>query len=154
MNTKQFLQEHKANFEVVTHAEAFDASHLAQATATPGREVAKSVLLRANHGYRYVIAVLPATHRIDLEALSKQLGGASVELATEIEVNQSCRDCEFGVLSPFGSQYGARTLVDKSLSEDETILFEGNSHHEAIRMKFADYCQIERPMIVEFACRT
>jgi Ala-tRNA(Pro) deacylase len=150
MNTKQFLQEHRTAFAVVSHAEAFDASHVAQATGTPGREVAKAVLLRANHGYRYIVAVLPSTHRIDLEAVSRILGGAEVQLATEAEVGQRCPDCEFGVLSPFGSQYGAKTIVDKSLAEDEEIVFEGNTHHEAIRMKYADYCKIENPSVAEF----
>jgi Ala-tRNA(Pro) deacylase len=152
MNTKQFLQQHRTAFEVVSHAEAFDASHVAQATRTPGREVAKAVLLRANHGYRYIVAVLPSTHRIDLEAVSRLLGGAQIQLATEIEVAQRCPDCEFGVLSPFGSQYGAETIVDKSLTEDEQIVFEGNTHHEAIRMRYADYCKIENPSVAEFAC--
>ena len=152
MNTQQFLQQHRAGIEVVSHAEAFDASHVAQATGTPGREVAKAVLLRANHGYRYIVAVLPSTHRIDLEAVSRILGGAQVQLATEVEVGQRCPDCEFGVLSPFGSQYGVETIVDKSLAEDEEIVFEGNTHHEAIRMRYADYCKIENPSVAEFTC--
>ena len=152
MNTQQFLQQHRAGFEVVSHAEAFDASHVAQATGTPGREVAKAVLLRVNHGYRYIVAVLPSTHRIDLEAVSRMLGGAQVQLATEAEVGQRCPDCEFGVLSPFGSRYGAETIVDKSLAEDEEIVFEGNTHHEAIRMRYVDYCKIENPSVAEFAC--
>ena len=153
MNTEQFLQQHGAQFEVVPHAEAFDTAHVAQATATPGREVAKAVLLRANHAYRYIVAVLPSTHRIDLEALSHVLGDAQVQLASEIEVAERCPDCDFGVLSPFGSQYGAETLVDKSLTQDEQILFEGNTHCEAIRMKYADFCKIENPTVAEFACR-
>lgn len=153
MNIQQFLERHRAAFEVVPHAEAFDASHIAQATATPGLEVAKAVLLRVNHGFRYVIAVLPSTHRVDIEALSRVLGGAEVQLATEAEVGERCPDCEFGVLSPFGSQYGAETLVDKSLTQDERIVFEGNTHHEAIRMKYADFCKLENPTVAEFAFR-
>jgi Ala-tRNA(Pro) deacylase len=126
---------------------------VAQATATPGGEVAKAVLLRANHGYRYIVAVLPSTHRVDLEAVARAIGGAEVQLASEIEVGQRCPDCEFGVLSPFGSQYGAETIVDKSLTVDEQILFEAQTHHEAIRMKYADFCRIENPTVAEFARR-
>jgi Ala-tRNA(Pro) deacylase len=153
MNTKQFLQEHGTAFKVVSHAEAFGASHVAQATGTSGQELAKTVLLRVNHAYRYIVAVLPSTHRIDLEAVSRVLGGAQVQLATEAEVGQRCPDCEFGVLSPFGSQYGVETIVDKSLAQDEQIVFEGNTHHEAIRMKYADFFKIENPSVAEFACR-
>ena len=153
MDIKHFLKQHQAVFDVVPHIEAFDAPHVAQATATPGEEVAKAVLLRVNHGYRYVVAVLPSTHRLDFAALSRVFGGAEVQLAAEIEVGQRRPDCEFGVLSPFGSQYEAETIVDKSLAQDEQILFEGNTHREAIRMKYADFCRIEHPTVTEFACR-
>ncbi len=151
MNTKEFLREHLVDFETIPHGEAFDAAHVAQATATPGKDVAKAVLLRVNHGYQYIVAVLPSTRRVDLEALSGLLGGAEVKLATELEVAQRCPDCEFGVLSPFGSHYGAETLVDKSLVEDERIVIEGNTHHEAIRLKFADFYRLENPRVCEFS---
>ena len=153
MSMKHFLQKHHVPFEVVAHPRAFDAQHLAQALHIPGREVAKTVLLRADHGQRYVIAVLPSTHMIDLKELSTFLGGAAVELATEDEIAQRCPDCEFGVLPPFGSHYGAQTIVDASLSEDEHIAFESDSFAEAIRMKYVDFYNYERPVVANFARR-
>lgn len=151
MSMKHFLQRRQVPFEVVTHPEAYDAQHLAHALHAPGREVAKTVLLRADHDYRYFVAVLPATHRIDFERLSEFLGGTKLELATEQEVSERCPDCEFGVLPPFGSHYGAQTIVDQSLSEDEYIAFESDSHTEAIRMKYADYYNFEHPLVARFA---
>ena len=123
MNTKQFLQQHRAAFEVVPHAEAFDASHVAQATAHPGRERSPKPCCCAP---TTVIGTswqsCPRRIEIDLEAVSRVLGGAQVQLATEAEVGQRCPDCEFGVLSPFGSQYGAETIVDKSLARGRADL--------------------------------
>jgi Ala-tRNA(Pro) deacylase len=151
MSIKHFLQRRHIPFEVVSHPEAFDAQHLAQALHTPGREVAKTVLLRADRDYSYVVAVLPATHRIDFAALSTFLGGTSVELASEAEIAKRCPDCEVGVLPPFGSHYGAKTIVDQSLTEDECISFESDSHTEAIRMKYSDYYDFEHPLVAKFA---
>lgn len=153
MKSTDYLQQRGVAFEIVPHEETFDAPHLAQAVHTPGREVAKTVLLRADRGFRYVAAILPSTHRIDFEALSRALGGADLELATEIEVAERCPDCEFGVLPPFGSQYAAETIVDASLAEDEQIVFEGSTHSEAIRMKYKDFCVAEHPRVASFACR-
>ncbi|MBI3839972.1 MAG: YbaK/EbsC family protein [Planctomycetia bacterium] len=153
MDTQQFLREHRVPFEVVSHTPTFDASHLAEAVHAPGREVAKTVLVRANHDYRYVVAVLPSTHMVDLDVLSQALGGATLELATELEIGQRCPDCEFGVLPPFGSQYGAETIVDTSLTKDEQIVFEGNTHGEAIRMKYHDFYEVEHPRVAQFARR-
>jgi Ala-tRNA(Pro) deacylase len=148
---KHFLQKRHVPFETVAHPAAFDAQHLAQALHTPGREVAKTVLLRADHDYSYIVAVLPATHVIDFKQLSTFLGGTLVELATEVEIAERCPDCEFGVLPPFGTHYGAKTIVDKSLTEDEYIAFESDSHTEAIRMKYADFYEFEHPLVASFA---
>ena len=111
---------------------------MAQALHVHGQDVAKTVLLRANGGYRYIVAVLPPTKRIDLELAAGALGGSKLELATELEIAEHCPDCEIGALPPFGSQYGMKTLVDESLCEDGEIVFEGNTHEEAIRMKFTE----------------
>ncbi|MGD9723654.1 MAG: aminoacyl-tRNA deacylase [Pirellulales bacterium] len=153
MNTREYLHQHKVPFELVAHAETYDAPHLAQAVHTPGREVAKAVLLRVDRGYRYAVALLPSTHRIDLGALSKALGGAEVELATEVEIAEHCPDCEFGVLPPFGSRFGAETIIDAALAADEQIVFEGDSHTEAIRIKYHDFYDLEHPRVEYFAAR-
>ena len=71
--------------------------------------------------------------------------------ATELEIGERCPDCEFGVLPPFGSHYSLQTIVDRSLTADESIAFESDSHTEAIRMKYADYCEFERPLVADFA---
>ena len=94
---------------------------------------------------------LPATKTIDFEKVSAALGGSRVELATEIEIMRHCPDCELGALPPFGSQYGMKTLVEESLGRDEEIVFEGNNHHEAFRMRYKDYRDIEQPLVARFA---
>lgn len=150
MNIEKFLREHGIEFKVLPHQTAYDAQHVAQALHVPGRKVAKTVLLRANHRYGYLVAVLPATKRIDLEQLSKLLCGCQVELATEAEIAEHCPDCEFGVLPPFGSQYAMQTVVDESLANDNEIVIEGNTHNEAIRLNFNDFMRLEEPLILAF----
>jgi Ala-tRNA(Pro) deacylase len=151
MNVTEFLQKQNVAFESLPHSATYDSQHLAQILHVPGREVAKTVLLRANGGYRYLVAVLPASKKIDFAKASAALGGSKIHLATEIEVASHCSDCEMGVLPPFGSQYGMVTMVDESLTKDEQIVFEGNTHREAIRMKFEDFRRIEEPLIVDLA---
>lgn len=151
MSITQDLQRRHVPFEVVPHDECFGAQHLAEALHTPGREVAKSVLLRAEHSYEFFVAVLPASHRIDFEKLQTFLGGVTLSLASEREIQERCPDCESGTLPPFGTHYGAQTIVDRSLTGDEHITFEGFSHSEAIRMRFEDYYSFEHPLIGEFA---
>ena len=90
----------------------------------------------------YVVAVLPANKAVDFVQASRMMGGSKLQLANEIEISQRHPDCEIGALPPFGSRYGMKTMVDESLTADKEIVFEGNTHHEAIRMAFEDFRQL------------
>lgn len=151
MDTVSFLEKQGFFFERIPHRPTYSAQRLAQALHVRGAEVAKTVMLRADDASKFVLAVLPATKQIDLAAAGRLIGGTALHLATEIEMSARCPDCEFGVLPPFGSRYGIRTIVDSGLAEDENIFFEGVSHAEAIRMTFKDYQKSEDPLIGPFA---
>jgi Ala-tRNA(Pro) deacylase len=153
MQITEFLQNHGVDFQRIEHPAAYDAQRFAQAVHTAAREVAKTVLLRAEGGYVFVVAVLPADKQVDFDKAAKVLGGGILELASEAEIGRHCPDCETGVLPPFGSQYGMKTMVDRSLCEDDEIVFEANTHREAIRMKFSDYRRLEEPLLASFATR-
>jgi Ala-tRNA(Pro) deacylase len=151
MKLQEYLHDREIPFDVLHHEDTFDSQHLAEAVHVSGRQVAKTVLLRMDHGYQYAVAILPATHLIDLEAVERLLGGARMELATEYEIAQRCPDCETGVLPPFGSMYGLETVLDESLRNATQIVFEANTHQEAIRMAGADFLKLENPLVGDFA---
>ena len=151
MNVASFLETQKCWYEQVAHQPTYSAQRMAGQLHVPGREVAKAVLLRVKPKQDYIVAVLPANMVIDLDRAAKMLDVKRLELATEPEIATFCSDCEFGALPPFGSRYGLKTIVDSTLAEDDVILFEGNTHHDAIRMKFDDYRRLENPTVVSFA---
>lgn len=153
MDIKAFLDSKHVPYEVLAHEHAEGASRVAHALHLPGIQVAKTVLLKVNHGYRDAVAVLPANLRIDPVAISKAFGGAEVRFGDIDDVVQHCPDCERGVLPPFGSQYAMRTLVDATLAAEECIVFESNTHDESIRMKWTDFNHLENPLVVNFAVR-
>lgn len=149
MMTQKFLSEHGAAYEVLSHRATYSAQEMADAVHISGDEVAKTVLLKADG--RYVLAVLPAIHRIEFDRLRELLKTEQVFLANEREIEQQFPDCELGAIPPFGSQYGMMTIVDESLSKDESIVFEGNTHFEAIRMSYADFARLENPKVARFS---
>ena len=151
MNIPDFLDRKGVFFEVLPHYKTYEAQRMAQAVHVSGHHVAKTVLLRIGESNEYVVVVLPATRNIDFEEARKVFGAEQVELATEREISIHCADCDVGALPPFGSQYNMRTVVDQSLTEDDEIVFEGNTHSEAIRMKYADFERLERPEIVSLS---
>ena len=151
MEIKKYLQNRSVRFDVIEHDNTYDSQRMAHTIGVGGRHVAKTVLLRADRGYAYIVAVLPADTLIDWKAASHAIGESRLELATEIEIAEHCPDCEFGVLPPFGSQYAMTTLLDEALTEDEGMYFEGNTHHETIRMDVADFRKLENPLVACFA---
>ena len=148
MNVREFLDAEHVPFEVLPHPNTYTAQELAQSLDVPGDNVAKTVLL--NIDSEFVLAVLPATHQISVAMLQDRLHADSVELASEDELSRVFPDCEFGVAPPFGTQYGLTTIVDRSLTEDEHIVFEGNTHTEAIYLRYQDYEKLEHPRIETF----
>ncbi|MCA9119500.1 MAG: YbaK/EbsC family protein [Planctomycetaceae bacterium] len=153
MNVQEFLTGRRVAYDAISHRATYGSQRLARMLHVPGRDVAKTVLLRVDRGSTYLVCVLPATKTVDLQKVSAALGGCQAELATEVEIMRHCPDCESGTLPPFGSQYGMKTLVEQSLVYDNEIVFEGNSHREAIRMRYQDFQAIEQPLVASFAVR-
>jgi Ala-tRNA(Pro) deacylase len=149
MSIQSFLQSRHIPFEVLLHPPAPSATRLAQSVHVPGQRVAKTVLTKA--GSRYLLAVLPSTHRIDLPRLREVLGASDLSIATEPELNDVFVDCELGALPPFGRLYGLPTVIDASLSGGAEIVFEGNTRHEGVKMRYRDYEALEAPLRARFA---
>ena len=149
MKTRELLRGHGVRFEVIEHLTTFTAQRMAQAVHVSGEDVAKTVLLCADT--KYVVAVLPATHSIDLDKLPGILGAKEVTLANETECSELFPDSEFGVVPPFASQYGLETVIDEPLTKHKEIVFEGDAHDEAIRLLYEDYEKIEQPRVANFS---
>jgi Ala-tRNA(Pro) deacylase len=150
MAIAEFLMEQRVEFEPVPHPPAFTANKRAKYLRVSGSYVAKAVLLYGGEGF--LLAILPATHRIDVAQLGEALGGP-VRLATEREIVWIFRDCEWGVVPPFGALYGLRTLLEDSISPDAVMIFETHTHVEAVRLKCSDFERLERPRRLHFAER-
>jgi Ala-tRNA(Pro) deacylase len=148
MRVPEFLRDQEVAFETVLHPPAFTAQKRAHCLHVPGRSLAKSVLLHGPAGY--LLAVLPATEHVDLAVLARVLGGP-VRLASDLEIAEVFRDCEWGVLTPFGALYGLPTLLEDGIDSDETIVFEAHLHAVTIRMRCRDFERLERPRRLTFA---
>ncbi|MDA0832037.1 MAG: YbaK/EbsC family protein [Planctomycetota bacterium] len=151
MNVKEYLTSKSKPFKVMTHIETGSAQQRAAVLHIPGSRVCKTVLVQLDRGFRYAVAVLPATHKIDLKRLSQMLSGATVELVPEDKLHEHCSDCEVGSVPPFGTKYGMITLVDESLTTCDEITVEGNTLCESIRMSWNDFEDLEHPLVGCFA---
>lgn len=153
MNLTNYLDQQDVTYRVYHHDETYDAQHMAQSIHVPGRLVAKTVMVRTVRGSEFIVVVVPATHMVDLAKVSAILGGIEVRLATEGEILEHSAGCEFGIVPIFGSQYNMQTIVDESISHQEELVFQGQTHEETFRMKFADFFRLEHPRIATISQR-
>jgi len=145
----KYLNLNGVQYQVISHVPAYSAHSVALATHVADRDLAKTLLVRADE--QYWMAVLRADYHINQRLLKHALEAKHVSLATEEELAVFFPDCEVGAMPPFGKLYALPVIVDRSLSDDETIVFNACTHTESIRMKFADYEQMVRPILAEFA---
>lgn len=146
---KEHLEEHGVAYEHSEHEPAYTAQEVAEAEHVPGRQVAKSVIL--TDGDACVMAVLPATRKVRLEAIRKATGNERLRLATEEEFEGLFPGCEVGAMAPFGNLYDVPVFVDQSLREDETITFNAGTHSDALTMAYADFEALVEPVVADFS---
>ena len=144
-----YLDENGVIYAAIRHPRAYTAQEVAAQLHCKGRDMIKTVVVKA--GAQNVLAVLPATHKIDFHMLADALQYEDVRLATEPEFQGLFPQCEPGAMPPFGNLYGMPVLCDNSLTEDEVIHFNAGTHVEAIRMRFDDFRRLVKPKIARFA---
>ncbi|NIM01676.1 MAG: deacylase [Acidobacteria bacterium] len=144
---KDYLDERGVKYVLISHSRAFTAQEIAASAHVPGREMAKTVVIKING--EMALAVLPASSRVDLDFLKYVTNSRMVELAEEKEFKDVFPGCELGAMPPFGNLYRMRTLVADSLAEEKSIVFNAGSHTELMRMSFEDFERAVRPEIIE-----
>ncbi len=144
-----FLDSHQVAYQHCTHSPAYTAQGLAHVQHVSGKELAKVVMVDAQG--RKVMTVLPGSHRVELDQLSKLLKSDDTRLATEEEFKDLFPDCELGAMPPFGNLYNLEVWVDDSLQSHPTITFSAGTHSETIQMSFADFIKLATPKMGSFS---
>jgi Ala-tRNA(Pro) deacylase len=146
---KEYLDRHNVKYIVISHSSAYTAQGIAALTHIPGKELAKTVIIKLDG--KLVMAVLPALFHVDLGLLKKATKAKSVELASEDEFKDQFPECETGAMPPFGNLYGIDVFADASLAKDKEIAFNAGSHRELIRLGWEDFERLVKPKIIRFS---
>ena len=146
---KAFLDEQGVPYTSIAHSPAYTSQKTAATAHVPGKELAKSVVIRVDG--KLAMAVLPATAQVDFPKLRAVLGTEQVELAPEAEFRDQFPDCEVGAMPPFGNLYDMPVYVATDLAEDDEIVFNACSHTELVRLAYADFERLVQPTVLDFA---
>jgi Ala-tRNA(Pro) deacylase len=148
---RDFLDEQSVKYATISHSEAYTSQEVAASAHIPGKELAKTVMVRING--KMAMTVLPAPYKVDFDLLKEAIGANSIELAGEEEFRGMFPDCEDGAIPPFGNLYDMEVLVAESLAEDEEISFCAGSHRELIKLAYRDFENLVKPKVVRFAVK-
>jgi Ala-tRNA(Pro) deacylase len=142
-----FLESESVPYEIVEHERTQTAAEEAAATGMSPADVAKTVVLRDDEGVR--LAVIPASHRLDLHKVKRELGSKGLRLVTEQEMAGEFSDLEVGALPPFGPMFHALELVDERLLEHDRILCGGGDHEHGVLVDPRDMARAGQARIAD-----
>ena len=142
-----YLDEQGVKYITMRHSAAYSAHELAVMLHVADRELAKTVLVKADG--EPAMVVLPANHRIDFHLLKEELRANTVTMASEDEIGDILPDCEVGAMPPFGNLFGLPVYVARPLTADEEIVFNDGTLTTAIRMSYRDFDRLAHPNVID-----
>jgi Ala-tRNA(Pro) deacylase len=145
----EHLKSHNVKYETIKYSPVYTAQEIAAATHIPGKQLAKSVMLKIDGVM--AMAVLPASFQINFKRLKEATGTKKIELANEQEFKALFPDCELGAMPPFGNLYGMDVYVDKNITKEVQIGFCSGMHGELIVMSYADFEDLVNPKVISYS---
>jgi len=115
-----FLETHGVSYETLQHPYSRTSEETADVAFIWEDQLAKTVLLEDEKGY--VAAVVPASYRVDLKKLGRQLGA----------------------VPPLGEAYGIETVYDDRLRRLACVYFEGGDHRDLIYIGGREFINLLR----------
>ncbi|MCG8671944.1 MAG: YbaK/EbsC family protein [Pseudomonadales bacterium] len=147
----EYLEKHNVNYRCYNHPPAVTALEIAESSHVPGHSLAKPVIVKADG--LYLMAVLPAHGRIDLELLRHIVGADTISIATEQEFSRFFPLCEVGGMPALGRMYGMHVYLDQSLLVEDWLAFNAGTHTEILKMDLEEFQRIEHPTVCSFMQR-
>jgi Ala-tRNA(Pro) deacylase len=147
-----FLDGEGVPYEVVDHRPTFSAAAEARASGAEPREAAKTLALHDRGGYR--MAVIPASHRLDLHRVRELLGATShLRLATEAELERDFPMFDVGAMPPLGPMMPMPEIIDVHLLYHDRILCAGGDHRHSLQLDPRDLLRVCEPRVASL-CET
>ncbi|MHB8859369.1 MAG: aminoacyl-tRNA deacylase [Thermoleophilia bacterium] len=144
---KKYLDDQGLAYEVVSHQETFSTCEEAKAVGVIASHVAKTLVIKTRAGD--VLAVLPASQRVDIHKLRDIADDNHARLATEEEMKMEFTDFDLGAVPPLGELFEAPVLLDGQLENADEIIFAAGTHSDSVKMSGGDFLKLTHPQVVD-----
>ena len=132
-----YLGKREVDYEFVAHRHSITAGESAKKAHVPRHQLAKGVLFCDDQSY--LLAVVPASSRVDPAALAALLHVDELMLASEDELVMMFSDCEIGAVPALGAPYGVPSVVDAALLTEPAVFLEAGDHRNLLRVGGNDF---------------
>jgi Ala-tRNA(Pro) deacylase len=145
-----FLDRTGIEYELVVHRPAVSAYAEALASHESPDRVAKTVILRDDA--TPVIAVVPASRRLDMHKLRELLGATHrLQLATEDQIARDFPLLQIGAIPPFGPIEPTTEVIDWRLLEAARILCPAGDHRYSVLVDPHDLVRIAAAQVADIS---
>lgn len=135
-NIRDYLERENIAYNTLLHPRTTTLAQAAQSCNLPVSQLARAVILVDGRGL--LMAVLPADHVLDFEALCTLLN-RQLELVPGHQLDAIFDDCEPRSCPPVAPAYNLEVIVDAALDNLETIAFEPGVHTTLVQVNRHDF---------------
>lgn len=150
---KCLLSDHSIKFDVFEHAPVRTSEEAANIrTGYSLKQGAKAIIVRAKEpgkSRRFVMFVVPGDRKFDSGKVKSAISLVDIRFATEVEVAEITHGVLPGGVPPFGNLFHLDVFADRSLFENERIVFNAGDRRYSIGMKSADYMRLVNPTVTD-----
>lgn len=135
-NIRDLLERTNTAYQILPHRRTSTLGQAATACELPLGQLARAVVLVDGQGL--LMAVLPADHVLDFEALCRLLH-RELELVPGNRLASIFDDCEAGSYPPLAPAYGLDVIIDDALTAMDVITFEPGVHTSLVQISRPDF---------------
>lgn len=143
------LEAGGARYRFIDHAPEGQTAAASRLRGHPLAQAAKSIVVRVSltrRCARYVLAVVPGTRRVDLDAVSRAFGGRGAAFATQARAEHLAGSVA-GTIMPFAFDPGLALVADPALFDESEIYFNAARLDLSVALDTDDYARLGDPEV-------
>lgn len=144
----RLLKKNNIIYQLFEHEPVYTSAEAARIRQTKETQGAKALLFLADK--KPILLVLPGNKKVDTKTFKKTFNIKDLSFAKPEQVLE-LTGLEVGAVPPFGNVMNLPTYIDKSLLNEDEIVFNAGAHTKSIKMKTADFLKLCKPIIDLFS---
>lgn len=136
---RNYLARKGGQYKVYAATAGLSLADAVRTARVPVQKLVRSAVLK--DGSSYLMAVYPATHRLDLAVLNGN-SRRNFAACSADELKALVADSENVALPPLGEPYGLKVIVDRAVDELDEVFFTPGVAHLFVRARQEDFARL------------